>query len=100
LVALSAGGKLQYRDAASGLTTSTIGVAPGSGWHMLELHISVSTGLVEVWLDGAAVPDLTRTGVNVGTAAIGSMQIGDTANGTWDIVFDDAGFGTSRLGVA
>jgi hypothetical protein len=28
------------------------------------------------------------------------MQIGDTASGTWDIVFDDAGFGTSRLGVA
>src|SRR6185437_978477 len=55
LVALSAGGKLQYRDAASGLTTSNIGVAPASGWHVLELHISVSTGLIEVWLDGAAV---------------------------------------------
>ena len=67
---------------------------------MLELHISVSTGVVEVWLDGAAVPDLTRSGVNVGTAAIGSMQIGDTANGTWDVVFDDAGFGTTRLGVS
>ena len=97
LVGLTAGGKLQYRDAAGASTTST--VSPGAGWHEIELHLAVSTGVVEVWLDGVAVPDLTRSAVNNGTAAIGSMQIGDTASGTWDVLFDDVAFGTSRLGV-
>src|SRR5439155_1434434 len=29
---------------------------------------------------------------------MGTLQIGDTAIGTWDVFFDDAAFGTSRLG--
>jgi len=53
-----------------------------------------------VWLDGVLVPDLSSTAVDIGIAAIGVMQIGDTATSTtgWDIIFDDAAFGTSRLG--
>ncbi len=51
-----------------------------------------------MWFDGAAV--LTLNGVNMGTGTIGAMQIGDTAAVTWDVLFDDAAFGTSRLGVS
>jgi len=51
-----------------------------------------------VWLDGAAVPELTLAGVNLGANAMASMQIGDTTTGAWDVAFDDAAFGTSRLG--
>ncbi len=97
-IALTAGGKLQFRDAAGAATNSSIG--PGPGWHVLELHLSTADGTVEVWLDGAPVPDLTRSGANLGGVPIGVLQIGDTNNsGTWDVVFDDAAFGTGRLGV-
>jgi hypothetical protein len=93
-------GKLAFRsDALSAGTVSA--VAPGSGWHALELHLQVNgpSSVVEVWLDGVAVPDLTFAAIDLGTAPIGVIQIGDTANGTWDVVFDDAAFSTSRIGI-
>jgi hypothetical protein len=77
-------------------------VSPGPGWHVLELHLRVSgaTSLVEVWLDGALVSDLSGT-TNLGSVTgIGTLQIGDTNGGanTWDVVLDDAVFSTSRIG--
>ena len=98
-IALTSSGKLQFNGAAGASTTSSVTPSQGA-WHVLELHLSVSNGVVEVWLDGMAVPDLTLSGANLGTASIGTLQIGDTANGTWDIFFDDAAFGTSRLGTS
>jgi len=97
LVALTTAGKLLFRDAAGASTTSS--VIPGPGWHVLELHLNITSGVVEVWLDGAAISDLRPSAPNLGTVAMGSMQIGDTASGTWDVLFDDAALGTSRLGV-
>jgi hypothetical protein len=52
-----------------------------------------------VWLDGVLVPDLSSTAIDVGSSPIGVLQIGDTATGSWDIVFDDAAFSNSRIGV-
>jgi hypothetical protein len=95
---LTSGGKLAFRsDALAAGTVS--GVSPGPGWHALELHLNITTGTVETWLDGAAVPALTISGINLGTAPMGSLQIGETSSGTWDVVFDDAAVGTSRIGV-
>ena len=98
---LTAAGSLAFRSDAL-LSGTVSSVAPGSGWHALELHLVINgaSSSVQVWLDGAAVPDLTFPSIDLGTAPIGVMQIGDTANGTWDIAFDDAAFGTSRLGPA
>jgi fibronectin type 3 domain-containing protein len=103
-VYLSAGGHLAFRSDALTIAT-TSAVVPGPGWHVLELHLQVGSapgglGTVEVWLDGVLVPDLSSTAIDIGTAAIGVMQIGETATSTtgWDIAFDDAAFGTSRLG--
>ncbi len=107
-VYLTAGGRLAFRsDAlASGTTSST---SPGNGWHVVELHLQVGAapgelGTAEVWLDGGLVADLSSSAIDVGSSPIGTLQVGDTAsNGTgtgWDVVFDDAGFGTSRLGPA
>jgi chitodextrinase len=100
-VFLTSGGKLAFRsDALATATTST--VSPGSGWHVLELHLTINgpSSVVEVWLDGVAVPDLTFAAIDLGTAPMGNLQIGDTATtGTWDIVFDDAAFSSSRIGV-
>src|SRR5205807_1886460 len=83
-------GKLGFRsDALLGGTTRA--VAPGPGWHALELHLNITTGVVEVWLDGVAVPDLTFSSTNLGTAAMGVLQVGDnTTSGTWGVVLDDA----------
>ncbi|MGH8859617.1 MAG: hypothetical protein ACRDVG_00020, partial [Jatrophihabitantaceae bacterium] len=103
-VYLSATGRLAFRSDA--LMAGTVsGVAPGPGWHALELHLAIDTttstsGRVEVWLDGAPVPALTISGIDLGTAPVGVLQIGDTAVATADIRFDDAAFSTTRLGPA
>src|SRR5206468_2870444 len=96
-IALTSGGKLQFKDASGTSTTSAVTPSQGA-WHVLELHLSISNGVVEVWLDGAAIPDLTLSGATLRTAPMGTLQIGDTSNGTWDVVFDDAAFGPSRPG--
>ncbi len=102
-VYLSTAGKLGFKSDSVLAVNST--VAPGPGWHVLELHLRIGAsgpdGAVEVWLDGAPVPDLTFASFDVGTLPITSMQVGDTSTSvTWHIAFDDAAFGTSRLGVS
>ena len=100
-VFLTASGKLAFRsDALASATVSAL--SPGAGWHVLEMHLGVNgaNSVVDVWLDGAAVPALTFNPIDLGSAPIGVIQIGDTATtGAWDVLFDDAAFGTSRLGV-
>jgi hypothetical protein len=100
-VFLTSQGKLAFRSDALAAATTSI-VSPGPGWHALELHLQVNgaSSVVEVWLDGAAVPDLTFAAIDLGTAPIGVIQIGDTTTtGTWDVLFDDAAFSTSRIGI-
>jgi fibronectin type 3 domain-containing protein len=98
-VYLTAGGKLGFRsDALTAGTTSS--VSPGTGWHALELHLNPTgaSSTVEVWLDGDLVPSMSGT-VDLGLAGpVTSMQVGDTASVTYDMLLDDAAFGTSRLG--
>jgi len=98
-VYLNSSGRLGlHLDANSTDTVSTL--TPVAGWHSLELHVGVSSGTVEVWLDGAAIAALSSSGSSLGAAQIGGVQIGETTTGrTYDVVFDDAAFGTSRLGV-
>jgi hypothetical protein len=92
--------RLGFRDDVTATNTISSTV-PGAGWHVVELHAAVTAGRVDVWLDGTAVPALAGSGVNLGTAAIGGMQIGETTTArTYDVVFDDAAFGTSRLGIS
>jgi fibronectin type 3 domain-containing protein len=97
---LTATGRLAFRSDA--LTAGTVSsVAPGPGWHALELHLVIAGAVssVQTWLDGSPVPDLTFQSIDLGTSPMGVLQIGDTtASGAWDVVFDDAAFGTSRLG--
>ena len=55
--------------------------------------------MVEVWLDGAFVPALSGSGVNLRINLIDGVQSGDVQTArTYDIVYDDAAFGTQRLG--
>ena len=82
-------------------TTTTSGLVPGPGWHSLELHFLTndSASVSEVWLDGTKVTDLSSAVTNLGTAPITEFQIGEVQTGrTYDVVFDDAAFGTQPLG--
>ena len=83
-------GRLLLRsDAGSRTITSTTTVSKGV-WHSLSLHALIgTTGRTEVWLDGTLVAALS-TSVNLGSTAIGRLQIGEVNSGrTYDVVFDD-----------
>jgi hypothetical protein len=101
-VFVTASGQLGLRnDVAATTTLSPLTIAPGSGWHELELHtiINGTSSTVEVWLDGVRVDALSSTAVNLGTTPVGRMQIGEVQSGrTYNVVFDDAAFGTQRVG--
>jgi hypothetical protein len=87
-------------DIGAATYTSATTVAPGSGWHALELHarLAGTTSVVEVWLGGTRVADLSRT-VSLGSTPIGRLQIGEVNTGrTYDVVFDDVIFNTLPLG--
>ena len=44
---------------------------------------------------------LTATGLNLGVNSVGGLQIGETTTArTYDVLFDDAAFNTSRIGVS
>jgi chitodextrinase len=93
-------GKLALRNDVSATSlTSATGV--GSGWHALELHVTINgaASTTEVWLDGVKVNDLSIT-TNLGTAPIGKMQIGEVQNGRiYNLIMDDAVFDIKRIGL-
>ncbi|MEP6667312.1 MAG: hypothetical protein ABJA81_12765, partial [Nocardioidaceae bacterium] len=100
-VYLTNGGKLGFHNDSTGANT-TSATSPGAGWHALELHLDVNgpSSAVGVWLDGAVVADLSATGVTLGTTPVDQLQIGEpNAALTFDLVLDDAAFGTARLGI-
>ncbi len=102
-VFVTASGQVGLRNDVGATTTMSSAVAaPGSGWHTIELHLVVNgtSSSVEVWLDGTKLADVSPSNVNLGTTAIGRLQIGEVQSGrTYDVVLDDAAFGTQRIGV-
>ena len=97
---VSTTGQVSWRNDTTATTATSAAVA-GPGWHALELHLLVNgtNGISEVWLDGTRLNDISFASANVGTAAITEFQIGEVQTGrTYDVVFDDAAFGTQRIG--
>lgn len=100
---IATSGQLGFHDDSNGTNTLSA-VTPSTGWHALELEFSPgttagATGIVQVWLDDVLVTDLSSTAIDIGTAPVGQMQIGEVQSGqTYDVVYDDVAFGTSRLG--
>jgi hypothetical protein len=80
---------------------STASVSAGSGWHSLEFHAKINgaASQTEVWLDGTPIGSLSLT-LEMGTTPIGKVQIGEvnTASRVYNVVFDDVGFNTQRVG--
>jgi Bacterial Ig-like domain/Bacterial Ig domain/Calcineurin-like phosphoesterase len=96
-VFVSTTGKLGYtNDAGGGNTTSTTSVSNGV-WHLLQAHINITTGQVEIWLDGVPVSGLTQT-LNLGAAAVQRLQLSESTTGRiYDVVFDQIAYDTSFI---
>jgi hypothetical protein len=92
-VFVSTTGILSLRADASGAQRSS-GVALGTGWHAIELCGTVGTASGwTLWRDGAVIVDAWVA--DVGTVAVGRIQIGDNAAKTWTANFDDVVVNTS-----
>ena len=99
-VFVTATGQLGWRNDAAATTTMSSTVM-GPGWHALELHLLVNgaTSISDVWLDGTRIADISSSMTTLGTSPITEFQIGEVQSGrTYDVVFDDAAFGSQRIG--
>ena len=105
---LSTTNRLTLRNdaGAAPLTTTSLTTATPGAWHTVQVHVHVdpstgSAGSTEVWLDGAAVTDLTRTGVDLGTQPVAKVELGDPNSAVtprlWDVSFDEVAFDTSFI---
>jgi hypothetical protein len=68
--------------------------------HTLQVHVNITTGLVETWLDGNPVLNLTTTypSPGLGTDPVGIIQLGENSpNSPFDIVYDDVAVDTIPL---
>jgi hypothetical protein len=95
-------GRLSFRNDALSNTTTSDTAVPSPGWHALELHAQENgaSSVVEVWLDGYLVADLSTNATTLSSIPIGGLQIGETQTGrTYDVLFDDAAFSTQRVGL-
>lgn len=105
-VFLTSGGKLGFTQGQTGQLTPAVtsAVSLGTGWHTIELHVSVNgaSSSYQVWLDGQLVAGLSGS-FDVGSAgAVTILQVGDSSvfsGRTYDVIYDDAAFSTSRLGI-
>jgi hypothetical protein len=90
-------GRLGLR--AGGLTFTSTTTVTKAAWNELEVRAAISGGAgeTEVWLNGQRIDALARS-VNLGTAAIARIEIGDTATTrTFDIAVDDVLVSTSPI---
>jgi hypothetical protein len=89
-VFVSGTSKLGFRNDVTG--TSTVGsafITPNT-WHELQTRVRIngSNSEIETWLDGVRIRSLSKT-QNLGTTAIGRIQLGDSSRGRiYDIALD------------
>ena len=97
---VDASGKLAYTNNTAGVTRTSAQTFTTGQWHALDMRVTVagSASTVDVFLDGVAVPELTRT-ENLGTAPIGRLEIGNRPTGrSFDLVMDEVDATTSASG--
>jgi fibronectin type 3 domain-containing protein len=83
-----ADGSLYYVDEVSGASALGGQVTTGS-WHELQVHSTISTGRLQVWLDGVPVTAMSRTD-NLGTTPVGRVYVGEPATGrVFDVAYDN-----------
>ena len=92
-------GRLRVRNHVSGTKATSATVIGFGSWYEAQLHASVngSSSLIEVWLDGAKVNDLTLSPTNLGTTPVGRVQLGGSSS-AFDAAFDDVVVDTAFIG--
>jgi|FLYL01.1.fsa_nt_gi hypothetical protein len=94
---VNSSGKLWVKNHVAGTKRTSSAVMSTGAWHELQLHARVdSSSLIEVWLDGAQLNDLTVTDP-LGTAPIGRVQLGGSSS-AFDAAFDDVVVDTAFVG--
>jgi Bacterial Ig domain/Calcineurin-like phosphoesterase len=99
-VYVSSTGKLSTRNDVWGASLSSSTVVSAGDWHDLQVSVTIAgaSGSTAVWLDGAPVPELTRT-ANLGTTPVGRLQIGDNSTArSFDILLDGIAADTQQIG--
>ncbi|HLO34187.1 MAG TPA: DNRLRE domain-containing protein [Anaerolineales bacterium] len=98
-VFISSTGKLGYRNDVTGASTTSTTVITSGVWHELQVHLLINgtAGGTEVWLDGTRISALSKM-ENLGTTAIGRIQLGDSSSGhTYDVAFDRVALSTQFI---
>jgi hypothetical protein len=95
----SSTGRLGVRDDFAAVNVGTSGpVVTGGNWHTLQVHVNITTGQVEAWVDGSFTSALSGTSFNLGTDPVGIIQLGENSTGrTYDVRYDDAAVNTIPL---
>jgi len=89
-VFVSSTGKLGFRNDMTGTSTISAAYVTPNTWHELQTRVQIngSGSEIEIWLNGVRISALSKT-ENLGTTAIGRIQLGDNARGRiYDIVLD------------
>jgi len=92
--------RLQVKNHVAGSKTTSATTLPVGTWRVIQLHAFVAgaTSLVEVWVDGTQVTDLTST-ASLGTTAVGALLAGNKgSNGGFTLGFDEVVVDTSFIG--
>ena len=90
-VYVTGGGKLAYRNEVKGVSVASSSLVSRGAWHGLQVHVLIngSASQVELWLDGAQIPALSKT-LALGTGQLGRVQLGENLTGrTYSVAFDD-----------
>jgi parallel beta-helix repeat protein len=92
-LAVTATARIQLRNDVTGVTTLSSTVAADGSWHQAQVHVVVNgtSSQSQVWVDGNSVPELALNGINLGTAPIGRVELGDpSTTKTYDVFYDEA----------
>jgi chitodextrinase len=83
--------KLGFRNDVTGTSSTSTTTLTTGVWYEVKAHVVVNgtSSLVEVWLNGTKVNDLSKT-QSLGTTPIGAIELGESTTGrTYDTVFDN-----------
>ena len=95
----SSGRLILKNNAVSGTRTSATTLSSGT-WHVVQLHAFVNgtVSLVEVWLDGTQVSDLTWA-TSLGTTGTGRIQLAHKGSSSgFQLAFDEVLVDTAFIG--
>ena len=93
---LAANGTLSIRNDVSGTIKTSVTKMSMGAWHEVQVHarIAGNGSMIEVWLDGARIADLSTT-TSLGTKPVARVQLGSETAVTMDAAFDDVVVATS-----